>query len=390
MKIVRVRAIPMSDPVPLEKQHRTDSGTKVKSDATLILVETDNGLTGMGAALGTPPVVAAVIEHELGPEVVGEDPLFSERIFEKLYSGARAEPALSRGVPQPEPSRRNGVVMEAIAGIDIAIWDVKAQALGIPVYQALGAARKVVRGYASGGWAPGDEAEAELGGYAAKGFTAVKMRVVGRDGFSIENCVRRVRAARRGIGAHVELMVDAHGSLEVPVAIKLAKALEPYDIAWFEEPVSQENHRGQAEVRRATTIPIASGEREFTRYDFQSLLQQRALDIAQPDVARAGGFTEIRRIAALTAAHDIRLAPHAWGSGILFAASIHVAMAAANCHILEVSQGYMPMMNELFNEPFDIRPDGTVHAPDRPGLGYTLRADVLERFKYVEGPEFRF
>src|SRR6185436_5705563 len=349
MKIVRVRAIPMSDPVPLEKQHRTDSGTKVKSDATLILVETDNGLTGMGAALGTPPVVAAVIEHELGPEVVGEDPLFSERIFEKLYSGARAEPALSRGVPQPEPSRRNGVVMEAIAGIDIAVWDVKALALGIPVYQALGATRSHVRSYASGGWAPGDEAEAELGGYAAKGYTAVKMRVVGRDGFSIENCVRRVEAARRGIGPKVELMVDAHGSLEVAVAIRLAKALEQYEIAWFEEPVSPDNHAGQAEVRRATRIPIASGEREFSRYGFQSLLERGALDIAQPDVARAGGLTEIRRIAALTSARDVRLAPHAWGSGILFAASIHTAMAAANCHILEVSQGYMPMMYELFS-----------------------------------------
>jgi L-alanine-DL-glutamate epimerase-like enolase superfamily enzyme len=380
----------MSDPVPPQRQHRTDHGTKVKSDATLILVETDSGLTGIGAALGSPPVVAAIVEHELGPEVVGEDPLFSERIYEKMYNGSRAGPALERGVPQPEVSRRSGVVMEAIAGIDIAIWDVKAQALGIPVYQALGAARRVVRGYASGGWAPGDEAEAELGGYAARGFSAVKMRVVGRDGFSIEKCVRRVQAARRGIGARVELMVDAHGSLEVPVAIQLARALEPYDIAWFEEPVSPENHRGQAEVRRATTIPIASGEREFTRYGFQSLLHHDALDIAQPDVARAGGFTEIRRIAALTSARDIRLAPHAWGSGILFAASIHVAMAAANCHILEVSQGYMPMMWELFNEPFDIRPDGTVHAPDRPGLGYTLRPDALERFKYVEGPEYTF
>src|ERR1700746_2349770 len=140
---------------------------------------------------------------------------------------------------------------------------------------------------------------------------------------------------------------------------------------------------GQAEVRRSTTIPIASGEREFTRFDFQDLLERRALDIAQPDVARAGGMTEIRRIAALTSAHGVRLAPHAWGSGVLFAASIHVAMAAPNCHILEVTQGYMPMMWELFNEPFDIRPDGMVHAPDRPGLGFTLRADTLERFRYV-------
>jgi D-galactarolactone cycloisomerase len=390
MKIVRVRAIPMSDPVPAERQHRTDLGTKVKSDATLILVETDKGLTGMGAALGAPPVVAAIVEHELAPEAVGEDPLFSERIYEKMYNGSRAQPALERGVPQPEVNRRSGMVMEAIAGIDIAIWDVKAQALGIPIYQALGAVRSVVRGYASGGWAPGTQAEAELGGYAAKGFTAAKMRVVGRDGFSIEKCVRRVEAARRGIGRDVELMVDAHGSLEVPVAIQLAKVLEPYDIAWFEEPVSPENHRGQGEVRRATTIPIASGEREFTRYGFQSLLDHSAIDIAQPDVARAGGFTEIRRIAALASARDIRLAPHAWGSGILFAASIHTAMSAANCHILEVSQGYMPMMYELFNEPYDIRPDGNVHAPDKPGLGFTLRRDALERFKYVEGPEYRF
>ena len=390
MKITRVRAIPMSDPVPVERQHRTDLGTKVKSDATLILVETDRGLKGMGAALGNPRVVQAIVEHELAPEAVGEDPLYSERIYEKMYNGSRAQPALERGVPQPEVSRRSGMVMEAIAGVDIAIWDVKAQALGIPVYQALGAARNVVRAYASGGWAPGNEAEAELGGYAAKGFSAVKMRVVGRDGFSIEKCVKRVEAARRGIGPQVELMVDAHGSLELPVAINLAAALERHDIAWFEEPVSPENHGGQAEVRRATRIPIASGEREFTRYGFQSLLDHGALDIAQPDVARAGGFTEIRRIAALTSARDVRLAPHAWGSGILFAASIHVAMAAANCHILEVSQGYMPMMNELFDEPFDIRPDGTVHAPDRPGLGFTLRSDAFERFKYVDGPEYRF
>jgi len=215
------------------------------------------------------------------------------------------------------------------------------------------------------------------------------MRVVGRDGFSIAKCVRRVMAARRGLGGDIELMVDAHGSLEVATAIKLARELEPYDIAWFEEPVSPDDHAGQADVRRSTTIPIASGEREFTRFDFQDLLERRALDIAQPDVARAGGLTEIRRIAALTSAHGVRLAPHAWGSAVLFAASIHVAMAAPNCHILEVTQGYMPMMWELFNEPFDIR-NGTVHAPERPGLGFTLRADALDKFRYVAGPEFEF
>ncbi len=217
MRITAVRAIPMSDPVPPERQHRTDLGTKVKNDAVLVLVETDEGLTGIGASLGSPPVLCGVVEHDLEPVLLGEDPMFSERLYEKMYNGSRWKPVLERGHSQPGDGRR-GVTMEAIASVDIAIWDVKAKKLGIPVYQALGATRDSVRGYASGGWAPGDEAEQEMARYAAKGFSAVKMRVVGRDGFSIENTLRRVAAARRGIGPSVELMVDAHGSLDISTA----------------------------------------------------------------------------------------------------------------------------------------------------------------------------
>ena len=388
MKITDVRAIPMSDPIPAERQHRTDLGTKVKSDAVLILVETDEGLTGMGASLGSPETVSAIVKYDLVPALVGEDPMYSEFLWEKMYNGSRWKPALERGHSQPMDGRR-GVTMEAVAGVDIAIWDVKSQALGLPVYKVLGAVRDSIRGYGSGGWAPGDEAEEEMGGYAAKGFSAVKMRVVGRDGFSVENTVRRVRAARRGIGDDVELMIDAHGSLDVSTAIRLARTLEEYDLAWFEEPISPDDHPGLAEVRHSTIIPIATGEREFTRFDFEDLFMHRAVDIAQPDIARAGGFTEIRRIGAMASARGIRLAPHAWGSGVLFAASIHMAMASPNCHILEVSQGYMPMMNELFEEPYDIR-DGTVYAPQTPGLGFTLRDDVFDRFEYVSGPEYVF
>ena len=389
MKISAVRAIAMSDPIPPEKRHRTDIGTKVKTDAVLILVEAENGLTGMGAALGNPAVVQAIVEHDLGPELIGEDPVYTERLYEKMYTGSRLTPSLETGVMQPVDSRRRGVTMEAISGLDIALWDLKAQAWGVPIYQALGAARDSVRAYASGGWAPGEEAEAELGGYAAKGFSAAKMRVVGRDGFSVENTVRRVSAARRGIGPDVELMIDAHGSLDVATAIQVARAVEAYGIAWFEEPVSPDDHPGLRRVRDAISMPVATGEREFTRFDFQDLLDHQAMDIAQPDIARAGGFTEIRRIAALASARGIRLAPHAWGSGVLFAASIHLAMATPNCHILEVSQAYMPMLYELFQEEFDIR-DGRVHAPRRPGLGFTLRDDALDRFRFVPGPEFEW
>ncbi|MCH7642955.1 MAG: mandelate racemase/muconate lactonizing enzyme family protein [Chloroflexi bacterium] len=388
-KITSVRAIPMSDPVPEERQHRNDLGTKVKSDATLIVVETDDGLKGLGASLGNPEVVAALIEFDLAPSVIGEDPLFSELIWEKMYNGSRWRPALERGNSQPQDGRR-GVTLEAISGVDLAVWDVKAQILGVPIYQALGAVRDNVRGYASGGWAPGDEAEAEMGGYAAKGFDAVKMRVVGGDGFSLKNAERRIAAARRGIGPDVELMLDAHGAFAVSTAIQLAKMMEKYDVTWFEEPISPDDHAGLGYVRRSTTTPIATGEREFTRFDFQSLFDNQACDIAQPDIARAGGYTEIRRISALASARGVRVAPHAWGMGVLFAASIHVAMSTPNCHILEVSQGYMPMMYELFKEEYDVRPDGRVYAPTAPGLGFTLRDDALERFKYVPGPEYVF
>ena len=281
------------------------------------------------------------------------------------------------------------MTLEAISGLDIALWDLKGTLLDQPVYKLLGAVRDDVQGYASGGWAPGEEAEAELRGYVEKGFDAAKMRVVGEDDFAIANTVERVEAARRGVGDDAELMVDAHGCLDVSTAIRLAEALEPYDLAWFEEPVSPDDHASLAEVRRATAIPIATGEREFTRFDFLSLFDERATDIVQPDVSRAGGLTEIRRIAAMASARGLRVAPHAWGSGVLFAASIHLAMALPNCPILEVSQAHMPLMNDVFEEEYDVR-DGRVHAPQRPGLGFTLREDYAERFAYVEGPEYVF
>ena len=386
MKIIGVKVIPLSHAVPPERRQRSDLGTRMKNDSSLILVETDEGFTGLGAALGNPEVVRAIVEHELGPDIIGMDPMFSERIFEYMYNGSRAPNAVRLGWATPEPSRRRGVIMESISGIDLAVWDIKAQALGIPIYKALGAVRDHVRGYASGGWAAGEMAEDEMAGYAAKGFTAVKMRVVGHDGFSYKKAIQRIKAARRGIGPDVELFIDAHGSLDVSTSIKLAKMVEEFDISWFEEPISPDDHAGLRLVRQATSIPIATGEREFTRFDFMDLLAHQALDIAQPDVGRAGGYTEIRRISAITSAHQVRLAPHAWSNGVLFAASLHLALHCPNCHILEVSQAHMPMMYELFEEPFDIRPNGDIYASDRPGLGFTLRKDALERFKYIPGP----
>jgi D-galactarolactone cycloisomerase len=384
MKITKVQAILLSYPIPPEKQWRNDYGQVVKHDNVIVKVETDEGITGFGAAHGGPEAIKMIVEHELQPLLLGEDPTQTERLWEKMYTGSRLEPSLARGYSLPEHGRR-GETLCAIAGVDIALWDIWGKALQQPIYKLLGASRTQVRAYASGGWAPGDEAEQEMAGYAAKGFSAVKMRAEGRDGFTIAKSLRRIAAARRGIGTEVDLMVDAHGSLDVSTAIRLAKRMEEYDVAWFEEPISPDNHSGLAEVRRATSVPMATGERESTRFDFLSLLEKRAVDVVQPDLAIAGGFTETRRIATLAAAFGVKFAPHNWASGVLFAASIHIAMSAPNCFLFEVSQAPSPLVYEMFEEPFEIK-DGYVHAPTGPGLGFTLRADIEKRFPFVPGP----
>ncbi len=390
MQIVDVEAVPLSSSIPEEKQHRTDLGTKVKSDAVLVFVTADDGTTGVGASLGQPRSIEAIVDESLAPLVEGENPHDTTRCWEKMYTGSRWPPSIERGYTQPREGRR-GLTLEAISGVDIAIHDLAAKLVELPLYRYLGAARHSIRAYASGGWAAGEAAKDELGEYTDRGFEAVKMRVVGEESserFDIQATVERVSAARDGVG-DADLMIDAHGSLDVSTAIRLAERLQPFDISWFEEPVSPDDHPGLATVRESTTIPIATGEREFTRFDFRSLFDHDACDVAQPDIARAGGITELRRIAAMASARGVRVAPHAWGSGVLFAASLHFALATQNVHVLEVPQGHMPMLTELFDQEFEIE-DGRVHPPARPGLGFTIRDDFADRFEYEPGPEYVF
>ncbi|MCC6458778.1 MAG: mandelate racemase/muconate lactonizing enzyme family protein [Caldilineaceae bacterium] len=384
MKITDVRVRLLSYVVPPERRHRNDYGWVVKHDTLIVEVLTDEGITGIGTGIGRPESIKSIIEYQLRESLIGEDPTQVERLWTKMYAGSRMEPSLARGYLLPISGRR-GDTLCAIAAVDIALWDIWGKILNQPIYRLLGAARTCIRAYASGGWAPGAEAGDEIAGYIAKGYTAAKMRAEGRDGFTIEKSIRRIAAAREAIGPNVELMVDAHGSLDVSTAVQLGKRMEPYDVAWFEEPISPDNHSGLAEVRRATIVPIATGESEFTRFDFLSLLEQRAVDVVQPDIGIAGGFTEVRRILALASAYNVKAAPHNWGSGILFAASMHLILSAPNCYIMEVGQAHNPLIHEIFQEPFAIR-DGFVYASERPGLGYTLADDLEERFAFVPGP----
>jgi len=234
--------------------------------------------------------------------------------------------------------------------------------------------------YASGGWAPADRIAAELQSFVDRGnFKAVKMRVGSGDG-TLAHSVKRVHAAREGLADDIDIMCDAHGTWTVSEAKRFCREVASCNIAWLEEPVTADDKRGLAEIRAMTDIPIATGESEFTRFDFRDLVELRAADIFQPDLSIAAGITEAMRIEALAAANQIRFAPHLWGGALTFASGLHVAAVATSGFILEYSLGANPMLHELAVEDFPVV-DGFVDIPDRPGLGVTVDEDFVARWR---------
>jgi L-alanine-DL-glutamate epimerase-like enolase superfamily enzyme len=386
MRITDVRATWLRYPIPEDKQHVSDFGRLTTFDMALVEVVTDVGISGYGEAkaqVGSASdnhALVAMITQELKPLLLGRDPRQISALWETLYSGTRAHYALTRGRGFPVLGRR-GLTISAISGIDMALWDILGKSLQVPVFQLLGGkCRDALPAYASGGWADATGIGAQLQGYIDQGgFRAVKMRVGVMDG-DVATSAKRVQAARAALGPDIAIMVDAHGTFSVREAQRFARQVEDCDLTWFEEPVSADDKAGQAEVRASTDIPIASGESEFTRFDFRDLITLGAVDILQPDLAIMGGITEGVRIAAMASAFQLTVAPHLWGSALLFAAGLQLAAASPNCTILEYSLGFNPFLHELALEPPVIR-DGLMYIPDRPGLGVTLSPEFVHQYR---------
>lgn len=382
MKIKSVTATWLHVPIPAERQHTSDFGRVDSFDTTLVRVETQSGLVGHGeskAQVGSASsnyALCAVIEKELGPQIVGEDARDISRLWDVMYNGVRAHYAIARGHVFPVLGRR-GLNISGISGIDMALWDILGKSLDAPVWRLLGGRRhERMPAYASGGWAPEDKIADELKGFLARGnFKAVKMRVGAGDG-TIAHSVRRVRAARAGLGDDIDIMCDAHGTMTVAEAKRFCREVAECNIGWLEEPVTSDDPEGLAEVRAATDIPIATGESEFTRFDFRRLAELRAADIFQPDLAIAGGVTEAMRIEAIASAFQIRFVPHLWGGALTFASGMHVAAVASSGFTLEYSVGANPMLQQLAVEDFIVE-DGHIAIPDRPGLGVTIDEDFV-------------
>jgi D-galactarolactone cycloisomerase len=344
--------------------------------ASLVEIETDSGLTGWGECYGPARMTSAVVAA-IAPWLVGEDPLRTDALWPMVYARLRDH-------------GQKGVVIQGLSGLDIALWDIKGKHFGVPAHRLMGGPlRTEVRAYATGLYRrkSGDPLQylaEEAAGYAAEGFTAVKLKV----GFGVEGDAAVTRAVREAIGPTVALMVDANHALDAVAAIRLGRMIEPYGIGWFEEPVPPEDIAGYREVKAALKIPIAGGECEFTRYGFRDQLVARAVDIVQPDTCAAGGLTECKKIADMSEAFGVRYNPHVWGTGIAIAASLQL-LAVLPSHtpaslaplepLLEFDRTEHPIRQAILTEPIEHE-RGVVRVPDGPGLGIEVDRKALARF----------
>ncbi|MFB3817945.1 MAG: mandelate racemase/muconate lactonizing enzyme family protein [Candidatus Methylomirabilales bacterium] len=345
-----------------------------RRESAICVIETDTGLQGVGEALyiGPARLVAQVIGELFGPLLLGQDPLETSVLWDRMYD-------LSRDGGQ------KGLPIAAISALDIALWDLKGKALGLPVYTLLGGAyRRRARVYATGLYEPQQVPDveqalvAEALGYKAAGFPGMKLKV----GYGVERDTALVRAIRRAIGDDLALMIDANHAYSAPEALRLARAIGPERIYWFEEPVPPEDLDGYVELRRSAGIPIAGGECEYTRYGFRELINRRAVDILQPDLGAAGGFSELQKILAMASAANLPVMPHVWGTNVGLAAALQLFAALPHFPerrfpaepFFELDQSPHPFRCRTTREQFPMR-DGYVAIPDRPGLGITLDLD---------------
>jgi galactonate dehydratase len=349
-------------------------------------VETDEGVTGWGEPVleGRADSVAAVV-GELADHLVGRDPRQVEDLWTVLYRGG-----FYRG---------GGLHMSALAGIDQALWDIKGKALGVPVHDLLGGrVRDRIRVYS---WIGGDRpAETARAAQAAveRGFSAVKMNGTDEMQFldswdKVDRTLTNVAAVREALGGDIGIGVDFHGRVHRPMAKVLLRELEPFHLMFVEEPVLSEHLDGIADVLRASPIPIALGERLYSRWDFKGVLASGVVDVVQPDPSHAGGITETRKIAQMAEAYDVALALHCPLGPIALASCLQIDAGCYNATIQEQSLGiHYNTSNDLLDYLEDPSvfeyTDGQVLIPSGPGLGISVNEEyVVERA--AEGHRWR-
>ena len=351
-----------------------------KRNWLIVRLTTDEGIEGIGEAsmLGYDPLVARLLQEFVDSYLVGKDPLHHELHWVRMYH---------------DNSGRGGRMFSTVlSGLDLAIWDLKGKALGVPVYELLGGPfRESIRVYANGWYTnpgtPQQNAE-EAKAVVAMGYTAMKFDPFGQHNYytlspgEAQLAVDRVAAVREAVGPDVDILVEVHAKFNVYTAVQVGKRLEEYRPFWYEEPVSYENVSEMAQVRSRVNIPIATGERLYLKFPFYELVSADAADILQPDICNAGGITELKKIAAIAEPRHVLMAPHNTNAAVGTAASFHLDASLPNFLIQEYhAEFYEPHYFEVF-DGLPRQRNGYVELPKGPGLGLTFNEEVAEAHPY--------
>ncbi len=341
----------------------------------IVKITTDSGHVGWGEGYGPAGVIKAGVEH-LAQFIIGINPLENETIWSTMYR-------------RTLDYARRGVLVSAISAIDVAIWDLKGKILDQPVYMLLGGKmRECITPYATGLYFTrcnnlADKLCEEAKMYVDMGFKAMKMKV----GLGIEEDINIVRKVRETIGDEIQLMIDSNHAYNLREAVQLSRAVEQYNIGWFEEPISPEFYDQYAELRTKTTIPISGGECEYLKYGFQTLLSSRSVDIIQPDICATGGLTEAKKIATLASVYGVEVVPHSWGTGIALSAAAHFItnldevpgrMYSKSC-FMEYDRSENGLRDELTVNAIEFK-DGIITLSDKPGLGFDVNEEALYKY----------
>jgi D-galactarolactone cycloisomerase len=272
-----------------------------------------------------------------------------------------------------------GIGVVALSGIDVALWDILGKLHGQPLYQLLGGkCRDKVPVYATALYPEKPSTVAKRArGFANQGFHGVKIKV----GFDLDQDIEIVRAVRQELGRDFIVMTDANQGYTLDVGVNAAEAFADCGVFWLEEPLFADDVAGHARLRQATAVPLAVGENLHMCSAFENFVARHAVDFLQPDVARAGGITEINKIAALAARHRLPISFHTWGDAVALAASVHLSAAMPDCTMMELDYTYNPLRAELLRLPLEVE-SGFMVPPDKPGLGIQVDADALERFAF--------
>jgi L-alanine-DL-glutamate epimerase-like enolase superfamily enzyme len=329
---------------------------------TIVRVSTDTGYEGVGITYHEVGGEATkiLIERNFTPRLLGADPLQTEAIYRDFTQ-------YLRGIG------RKGLMFCALSAIDIALWDLKGKIFGLPLYRLLGGSCAEVPVYASGGWTSyaDDQLVEEINGMVAQGYTKVKFKVGVEGGHNLRRDVRRVAAVREAVGPDVGIMLDANNCWDAATGVQFANRVRDLDIIWLEEPVPADDIPGLARFKKGTDVPLATGEHEYTKYGVRDLVLAEAADIIQVDGARAGGFTEMMKVAAIADAWNLKFAPHA-----MEYVHSHMVSAAPNGLTLERLLMFEEMTTQVFKD-LPVPVNGVLTIPDAPGLGLELDMDFV-------------